>query len=192
MTVYFDIDTQIDFMFPTGALYVPGAEDLVDTIGKLNQYGVENGKVVSTMCAHSENDPEFQEWPPHCVLGTTGQQKPAKTLIGKHVLVPPDAAVVNVADAKHVILQKRKLDLFTNPNIDSLLKALNADTYVVYGVVTEYCVQHAAFGLLNTGKPVQLVTDAIRSLNEAKSKEVIDRFQAQGGELTTVKELLAG
>ena len=26
MKLYFDIDTQIDFMFPAGALYVPGAE----------------------------------------------------------------------------------------------------------------------------------------------------------------------
>ena len=72
-TVFFDIDTQIDFMFPAGALYVPGAERIVPVIAALNQRA---GIVVSTMCAHEEDDPEFQEWPPHCIAGTTGQLKP--------------------------------------------------------------------------------------------------------------------
>ena len=36
MKLYFDIDTQIDFMFPAGALYVPGAEKLLPRIAQLN------------------------------------------------------------------------------------------------------------------------------------------------------------
>ena len=81
-TVFFDVDTQLDFLYPAGALYVPGAESIVPQVAALNRYAAKNGiPVVSTMDAHTENDPEFREWPPHCVAGTAGQQKPAATLL---------------------------------------------------------------------------------------------------------------
>jgi nicotinamidase-related amidase len=60
-TVFFDIDTQIDFLFPAGALYAPGAEKIIGTVATLNRYAAKHGiPVVSTMDAHSENDPEFR------------------------------------------------------------------------------------------------------------------------------------
>ena len=170
-TVFFDIDTQIDFMFSAGALYVPGAERIVPVIAQLNQCAEI---VVSTMCAHSENDPEFRQWPPHCIVGTTGQQKPQSTLRA----------------SGQIILEKQQLDLFTNPNLPKLLEELAADEYVVYGVVTEYCVRHAALGLLKTGKPVTLVTDAIRSLRAEDGDSVIQTFTAGGGRLATSSKLL--
>jgi len=52
--------------------------------------------------------------------------------------------------------------------------------------VTEICVKMAAWGLLKTGKRVELVTDAVRSLNDAASAEMATAFQAAGGILTTV------
>src|SRR5580658_865687 len=66
-TVFFDIDTQIDFVYPAGALYVPGAEYILPLVGELNRHAPV---LISTMDAHSEDDPEFQIFPPHCVVGT--------------------------------------------------------------------------------------------------------------------------
>ncbi len=69
-TVFFDVDTQIDFLYPAGALYVPGAETMVEQIAALNRFAGAHGiPLVSTMDAHSEDDPEFKTWPPHCVVG---------------------------------------------------------------------------------------------------------------------------
>src|SRR5512132_921386 len=80
-TVFFDIDTQLDFLYPAGALYVPGAEALVPALVRLNQYAVGKGiPLISTADAHTENDEEFRTWPHHCVAGTAGQAKPAATL----------------------------------------------------------------------------------------------------------------
>jgi len=60
-TVFFDVDTQIDFLYPSGALYAPGAEMIVDRVAKLNCYAAAHGiTVISSMDAHSENDPEFK------------------------------------------------------------------------------------------------------------------------------------
>ena len=36
-TVYMDVDTQLDFLCPAGALYVPGAETIVETVAALNR-----------------------------------------------------------------------------------------------------------------------------------------------------------
>jgi hypothetical protein len=58
--VFFDIDTQIDFLFPAGSLYVPGGEQLLPALSRLNHYAAAHGiPVVSSMCAHAEDDPEF-------------------------------------------------------------------------------------------------------------------------------------
>jgi len=83
------------------------------------------------------------------------------------------------------------LDLFTNPNIHDLLAALAADRYVVYGVVTEYCVRLAALGLLETGKPVTLVSDAIETLKAEDRDRTYAEFTARGGVLATTGEILA-
>src|ERR1700682_5103394 len=102
-TVFFDIDTQIDFLYPAGALYVPGAERLLPTIAQLNQRAAI---VVSTMCAHDENDAEFKEWPPHCCIGTTGQWKPQSTMLAERVVIP--TSPVDVTIARQVILEKQQ------------------------------------------------------------------------------------
>lgn len=172
-TVFFDIDTQIDFLYPAGALYVPGAERVVPNIARLNQWAAAHGvKVVSTVDAHSENDPEFRDWPPHCVVGTAGQIKPAATLAGQ------------------IIFGKQTTNVFDAPGIGTLLEGLEADRYVVYGVVTEICVAHAARGLLKTGKPVAVVTDAVETLDRGKAEGFFAEFRAAGGTLTTVAELI--
>ncbi len=167
--VYFDIDTQIDFLFPTGALYVPGAELLVPTLARLNRGA---GTLISTMCAHAEDDPEFLKYGPHCVIGTAGQLKPAALMNGQH------------------IIEKQQLDLFTSPKLGPLLVELAADEYVVYGVVTELCVRFAALGLLGMGKPVRLVTDAIAPLDAQAAARFLADFASRGGELTTASQML--
>ena len=186
-TVFFDVDTQIDFLYPAGALYVPGAEEVVDRIAALNRFASEQGMVViSTMDAHSADDPEFQNWPPHCVAGTTGQQKPAATLLERRIVVPNAVGAMALEGAQQILLEKQALDCFTNVNLADILRLLGADRYVVYGVVTEICVKCAVEGLLKTGKRVELVTDAVRSLNDAAAAVMTAAFLAAGGVLTTV------
>ena len=185
-TVFFDVDTQIDFVYPAGALYVPGAERILPAVVKLNRYAAANGIVViSTVDAHSEDDPEFKAWPPHCVVETVGQQKPQDSLLERRATVPSAGAAIQWNGAQQVLLEKQTFDCFTNANLLPLLRELNADRYVVYGVVTEICVNHAVSGLLNTGKPVELVTDAVRHLKESDRDAMIADFTARGGILNT-------
>lgn len=181
--VFFDIDTQIDFVYAAGALYVPGAEGILPVVGELNRHAP---LVISSMDAHSEDDPEFQLYPHHCVAGTAGQHKPAVTLLDSRAEAP------NAAEGtRQLILEKQKLDCFSSPHLEPLLARLHAERYVVYGVVTEICVRFAAFGLLQTGKPVAIVTDAVKALDEQKAAEMFSAFRAAGGALTTSGAVLA-
>ena len=188
-TVFFDIDTQIDFLFPAGALYAPGAEKIIGTVAKLNHHAAKHGiPVVSTMDAHSENDPEFRDWPHHCVVDTIGQQKPASTLLEKRIIVPNSPCSVALND--QILLQKQTFSALSNLNFAVLIDLLGAERYVVYGVVTEVCVKFAAFGLLETGKRVEIVTDAICALNEENGAKTLKEFQAAGISLTTFGQVL--
>lgn len=189
-TVFFDVDTQLDFLYPAGALYVPGAETIVTSLIELTSFAAGNHiQIISTADAHSEDDPEFEIWKPHCVAGTNGQQKVAGTLLNNRaVLSDPREA----KDAPQIIVEKQKLDCFTNPSLKPLVELLKADRFVVYGVATELCVQCAAFGLLKLGQRVELVTDTIKSLNENDEQQMFERFQAQGGLRVKSSDVLAG
>jgi nicotinamidase/pyrazinamidase len=191
-TVFFDIDTQYDFLLPAGALSVPGATRILPAVARLNRWAAANGiVVVSTMDAHTEHDPEFQIWPGHCVAGTLGQRKHESTLLDRRVTIPSWRASFELAGAQQVIVEKQSLNCFDNANLNDVLAALGADRYVVYGVVTEYCVALAAHGLLKTGKPVEIVTDAIEMLKREDGDAALRALTAAGGRLTHLPETVA-
>jgi nicotinamidase/pyrazinamidase len=192
-TVFFDVDTQLDFLYPAGALYVPGAERIVDNVARLNRYAAAHDiPVLSDMDAHSENDPEFRDWPAHCVARTFGQAKPQATLLDRRVVLSSKAKLSEwPSGMQQLLLEKQSLDAFSNPQLPGFLQSLRADRFVVYGVVTEICVKCAVTGLLRTGKRVELVTDAVRHLNEDEAQQTMRELEKAGGALTTTAEICA-
>jgi nicotinamidase/pyrazinamidase len=187
MKAFFDIDTQLDFMTPGGALYGPGAERLIPAVAALNRYaGEHNIPMISTTDAHPENAAEFQVWPPHCVAGTFGQQKPCATLLATRTLVPYDPAWsgdAQITAASQIVIEKNDLDMFSNPHLPAVLSALGVTECIVYGVFIDYCVKHAMMGLLRSGREVSLVTDASASISQEAGDLVIKDFVAAGGRL---------
>lgn len=174
-TVFFDVDTQLDFLYPAGALYVPGAEGIVKTLRELTGFAAANGiPVIATMDAHAEDDPEFQRWKPHCVVGTAGQEKASGTRV-----------------PGQTIIEKQTIDCFSNPNLGPLLERLNAERFVVYGVATEVCVECATLGLLKTGARVELVSDAIKGIRANDEQRMLERFRALGGSTIKSGDVLA-
>jgi nicotinamidase/pyrazinamidase len=189
-TVFFDIDSQLDFLYPAGSLYVPGAERIVPAIAHLNRFAVQRGiPVVSTTDAHFEDDVEFKIWPHHCVAGTIGQHKADSTLLEKRVVVPNRECDLAIEGAQQIIVEKQTVDVFAAPNLSRVIERLGADRYVIYGVVTEICVLYAARGLLKMGKAVTVVTDAIEALNPRDSDRALEEIGSSGGILATVAQV---
>lgn len=188
--IFFDIDTQNDFLLPVGALYVPGAEKIIPTLERL--YGIARAKaipVIATADAHTDRDPEFASWPPHCVAGTLGQLKVTGTLLPGAVAVP-NVESASIPDAPQIIVEKQTVDVFQTLTIGRVLQARRAKRYVVFGVVTEICVWNAARGLLAAGHAVDIVTDAVASLDtEGKGRKCLDRLSGMGARFITSSEL---
>jgi nicotinamidase/pyrazinamidase len=193
--VLWAVDTQADFMFPGGKLYVPGAEKLLPNIRKLTDTARE-GRVfmVSHGCYHPENDPEFRVFPPHCIQGTPGSDFVAHAMTEKVARVPNESGCAlpdDLSSYQQVLLEKQTLDVFESRHAASLLQRLPNDAeFVVFGVVTEYCVRFAAKGLLERGRRVSVVEDAIETLNLDQGRRTIAELQALGAKLTTTHKAL--
>jgi len=193
--VFVDVDTQADFMLPTGSLYVPGAEQIIPNLARLVEFARGHDvPVVSSADAHSLSDDEFQQFPPHCVKGTSGQKKLPETLLAKWKVLPneqqPEPEAEEIARCRQWILEKQKFDLFTNIHAAFLFEKLDAGQYVVFGVATEYCVREAVLGLLQQGRPVTVVEDAIRAIEAGSGQAALQEMQNAGARLLRTQELL--
>lgn len=198
--IFWDVDTQRDFMLPDGKLYVPSAEQIIPNLKRLVD-AARAGRVllVSSACAHIPDDEEFKDFPPHCIQGTTGQKKIPETLTPSPNIIPnaPNARLPEKFTAgQQVLIEKRKLDVFSNPNIEGVLErvkksAAGPPEFVVFGVVTEFCVRCAAEGLLDRGQRVAVVTDAIETLDPAAGKKTLDELASRGARLISTDEALA-
>jgi nicotinamidase/pyrazinamidase len=187
-TILFDVDTQIDFLYPVGSLYVPGAEKIISNLARLYALGLP---VIADADAHSEQDPEFAQWPPHCIAGTLGQKKPVETLRADAVVVPnsPGELPDGWRQAAQLIVEKQTLDVFETTTIERILAGRPAQRYLVCGVVTEICVVRAARGLLRGGHKITVVTDAIAALTPEAGRAALDELAAAGAALTTTEAL---
>jgi nicotinamidase/pyrazinamidase len=191
--LFIDVDTQLDFLYPAGALYVPGAGKLIPTLAHLTRYAAQHGiPLISTADAHTENDPEFQSWPRHCVAGATGQHKAEATLLPRRVTVPNRDGSLDIEGAQQIVVEKQTVDAFQTRTFARVVRHFNPDRFAVYGVVTEICVLYAVRGLLQFGKPVTVVTDAIESLSPQASTAALHEMRAAGALLAAAAEVTAG
>jgi len=191
---FMDIDTQRDFMLADGALYVPGAERIIPRLRRLFDFARKHGiTIISSTDAHTPDDPEFRQFPPHCVQGTAGQRKIDETLLPRPVTIENRLVDRNLLELfqknQQVIVQKQALDVFTNPMTERLLRAL-PQRAVVFGVTTEYCVKHACVGLRRLGIKTVLVTDAVCALSPAAGNGALAEMQQAGVEFVTTETLL--
>jgi nicotinamidase/pyrazinamidase len=194
--IFWEVDTQADFMLPGGKLYVPGAEKTIPNLKRLVD-AARQGRVllVSDACQHTPNDPEFRDFPPHCVRGTPGAEIIPEARADRLLTIPNDANFALPADFEkyqQVVLEKQTLDVFDNPQTKILVERLDREAeFAVFGVVTEYCVRLAALGLLDRGRRVSVVRDAIETLNAEAGQRTLEEFSARGARLITTDQALA-
>jgi len=194
--IFWEVDVQRDFMLPGGKLYVPGAEKLLSNIRRLTD-PARLGKVflVSHGCFHTPNDPEFKTFPPHCVKGTPGAELVPEALTAKVARVPNDASATlpeDLSQYQQILLEKQTLNVFESRHAEELVRRLGNDAeFVVFGVVTEFCVSFAAKGLLERGRRVAVVQDAIETLKRDDGECTITELKRLGARLTTTDEALA-
>jgi nicotinamidase/pyrazinamidase len=202
--ILWDVDTQVDFMEPSGKLYVPGANDVAPAMERLVD-AARAAKLVHVASAddHELTDPEISDapdfqntYPPHCLRGTRGAEKILETkqrdpLPLSLVPFPPGIVERLVAGRRELLLLKKSFNVFTNPNTDPLLDALDPDEIVVFGVATDVCNDAAILGFLQRGRRVRFVEDAARGLDDARTEACTAVWRDRGVEFATVEEVIA-
>jgi nicotinamidase/pyrazinamidase len=202
--ILWDVDTQVDFMLPDGKLYVPGAEETIPAMKRLVDAAREAGVVhVASADDHELTDPEisaepdFQNtYPPHCLRGTRGAQKIAETeqedpLPLSHIAFPPGLVPGLVEGRREILILKKNFNVFTNPNTEPLLEALDPDEIIVFGVATDVCDDAAIRGFLQRGRRVCFVEDAARGLDEKRVATCTTAWREAGVEFTTTDAVAA-
>jgi len=192
--IFVDIDTQFDFLAPSGRLYVPGAERIVPNLRRLVVAAAGRIPILSSADAHVPDDPEFAQFPPHCVRGTAGQQKLDATLLLNRAVLEPAPLVPNPAELlgryDQIIFRKTTLDVFGNPNFARIIEEIDVGCYIVFGVATDYCVRAAAMGLRKRGRPVTLVVDAVAAVSVEGAQRTCDELRCAGARFSTTDEIL--
>lgn len=191
--VLWEVDTQADFMLPGGHLYVPGSEKRIPNMQRLlDSAASADIFVVSSTDQHAQDDPEFSRFPPHCVKGTPGAQIVPELKLSRtvHIENAPHSKIPgNVFDFQQVVLEKQTLDVFDNPATERLLREFPSDCeFLVFGVVTEFCVRLAAKGLLERDRRIALVTDAIETIDRSEGEKALRDLASRGARLITTDD----
>jgi nicotinamidase/pyrazinamidase len=205
--VFWDVDTQRDFMDADGKLYVPDAESIKPLLKRLTDYAHERGiRIVASADDHAPGDrelsaaPDFHEtFPEHCMRGTPGAEKIPETALFAPLVVEPEPvprqpfARQLAGHEGDILLRKHWFDVFTNANSGVVLETLAPEAVVVYGVALDVCNRYAIEGLLARGVPrVYAVTDATRAIHQEDVPALLASWRGRGVRLVTTEQVLQG
>jgi nicotinamidase/pyrazinamidase len=203
--VFWDVDTSYDFMRADGKLYVPGSEEIIPAIRDLTNFAHTNRiPIIASADNHELSDAEISDapdwkvtFPPHCMRGTPGQLKIAEAELENPLVIEPElqdpGALVQkvLAHRGDILLYKRALDVFTNPNLPAVLGALKPEAVVIYGVATDFCDRYTVEGLLRhlPNATLYLVTDAVRAIYPEEGERLIADWRERGVRAVTTRKI---
>lgn len=201
--IFWDVDTQYDFIMPDGDLYVTGAEAILPNLQRLTRHAQQRGiSIFGSVDNHRLDDPEISDrpdfqntFPPHCIAGTSGQQKVPETRPRNPLWIDPDAPADLVAQVQNhrgeILFRKQRFDVFTNPHVDPVLNAIAPDRIVLYGVALDVCNAHAINGFLKRDTaPIQLVRDATQAIIPERGDLMVAEWRQRGVEVVSTDHIV--
>ncbi|HVA69321.1 MAG TPA: isochorismatase family protein [Candidatus Binataceae bacterium] len=202
-TLFYDVDTQRDFLLPGSPLFVTGADRIIPALKELTALARQRGfRIVASTDRHFPDDPELKrsggDFDDHCMDGTEGQRKIDETAPLNPLFVENRDYDANelkrlLAHRGELVIEKQRFDVFTgNRFAEKLLAQLirRHPGVVVYGVYTEVCVNDAVRGLLRLGAEVTVVSEAIAHIGDNPAP-IIAEWERAGVALVTLAELRA-
>lgn len=206
--IFWDVDTLHDFMRSEGRLYVPGAEEIIPVVRALTDFAHEHRiPIVASADDHDPSDAEISEdpdwkttFPPHCIRGTPGQLKLAETALRNPMVIEPElqdpGALAHrvLSHRGDFLLHKHTLDVFSNENTVTLLRTLEPEAVVIYGVATDFCDRYTVEGLMRHSprSRLYLVSDAVRAIHAEEGDRLISGWRERGVETIESRDLVEG
>jgi nicotinamidase/pyrazinamidase len=206
--IFWDVDTQYDFMKADGKLYVPDAEHIIPNLKRLTDYAHGHGiRIVASADDHAlghrelSQSPDFKDtFPPHCMHGTPGQKKIPETALRDPLVIEPareDPARLAEHVRAHrgdILVHKHAFDVFTNPNVLAVVDALAPEDVVLYGVALDVCDRYAIEGFLQHRPNIRLfaVTDAMKPIDRDAAEQMLKEWGDEGVRLVKTSEVVMG
>jgi len=206
--IFWDVDTQYDFMKADGKLYVPDAEHIIPNLRKLTDYAHGHGlRIVASADDHVASDPEISDtpdwkttFPPHCLRGTAGQKKLPETTLRDPLVIEPepqDKKTLAERLRRHggdILFLKHRFDVFTNANVLPTLEVLDPQDVVLYGVALDVCDKAAIEGLLALRPHTRLfaVTDAMKPIDRDLGEHLLKEWGEEGVRMVKTSEVVVG
>ena len=194
-TIFWDADTQYDFMMPDGKLYMEGADQIIPAVSDVRAMALDHGcSIIASTDWHSMNNPEISEnpdyqktFPPHCMAGTPGAARvgylgdlPIDN-IGLEPRNPGELEELIQSDQFHIAIRKEAIGVFSNPNTVPLLESLAPGRIIVFGVALDVCVEDTLRNLAQwPGIQLLLVRDATKGMGIRPDEQVLDDLQSLG------------
>jgi nicotinamidase-related amidase len=190
--ILLDIDTQKDFLLINGKACVKNHRRVLANIRRMMAWARTNGVcIISTAEVYANHNGE--SLPDYCLDGTEGQRKIHYTLVNNRISFTADGNTDLPKDIfkkyNQVILHKRCVDPFDEPRIDRLLSEIRTNEFIIVGTSLEGAVKSTALGLLQRGKKVTIVLDAIGSHNIAEAKLAIRKMETKGAKIVETRKL---
>ena len=187
-----DVDTQKDFLLPTGRACVRNQAEVLTKIRRVMAWARnEKVPVISTAEVYPNNN--GCSVVSYCLDGTDGQKKIPCTLLNDRVSFPADNKNALPADVllayRQVILHKRCIDPFDEPRIERLFSEIEADEFILFGAGTEDAVRATALGLLHRGKKVRIIVDALGSHNQRMARLALRVMKEKGAKLVETRDI---
>lgn len=205
--IFWDVDTQHDFMDVDGKLYVPDAESIKPKLKRLTNYAHERQiHIVASADDHESGHrelsatPDFEEtFPEHCMRGTRGAEKVEETSLFSPIVIEPEPVPHEELARRlwghggDVLIRKHWFDVFTNPNTDTLLEAWDPTEIVVYGVALDVCDRYAIEGFLERGIPrIHLVVDATKAIHPERAAALLEEWKRAEVNLVSTEDVIRG
>jgi len=186
-----DINTQKDFLLAEGKACIRNHRRVLAHIRRVMAWArCRNIPVISTAEVYSNSNGGAIDY---CIDGTEGQKKIRYTLLSSHISFPADGSTDLPRDMlrqyRQVILHKRCVDPFDEPRIDRLLSEVRANEFILIGACVDGAVMATALGLLQRGKRVSVVVDAVGSHSKREAKLAFRKMEAKGARLIETKRL---
>ncbi len=176
--IFWDVDTQYDFMHADGKLYVPDAEQIIPNLKRLTDYAHDHGiRIVASADDHVAGHPEISDAP-----DWQSTFRADARALGDRVR----------AHRGDVLFHKHRFDVFTNENVTAVLEVLAPEDIVLYGVATDVCDKAAVEGLLERLPHARLfvVTDAVKGIDKDVSAQLLKDWGDEGVRLIKTKEVV--
>jgi nicotinamidase/pyrazinamidase len=202
--LFWDVDTQWDFMSPEGKLYVPEAETLWPNLGRLTAAARQQGiPLIASADDHRLADAEISDspnwrttFPPHCMHGTPGAERIPQTRLREPLVLdleplPAAQLAKALAGVREILILKRTVDVFSNPNAEPAVRALAPERIIVFGVALDICNRRAVEGLWDRGfRRLSVVTDATKAIDARLGAQLLESWEERGIELVTTEQIL--